>query len=243
VSTGHRHKSDLSDDELVDLLAEALDSAKIKKRLSEHYTLVTDYDIPLLGSSSIGGRKVYLDRHLKYGPKNGHGGWPYGILPLQGKSIDVRPPLVRHERLEQACEDILGWPYKIAHAVATRWEHDLVKRKGFDPEKYEDVLAPYIKADQHERIVKVPTDLDRRPMLAPPVDRKLIDHVNATTNKEKRTHAAVIYVSKSDKPQTCAGCIHFVGLAYGGPACEGVKDPIAAAGWCRRYLKGAMDAS
>src|SRR6266446_6122360 len=140
MSAGHHHREhDLEPAELDDLLAEALANRKVKARLAKPWNLSIAYDIPLLGSSAIGGGTVYLDRHLR-----NNGGGPFGILPLEGRAIDVKPPLIRHERLEQAIEDELGWPYKLAHPVAQHWEEKLVKAKGFDPKAYERMLEPYI---------------------------------------------------------------------------------------------------
>jgi len=234
MSAGHHHPSKLSERELDDLLDKALAHPKIKERLAKPYKLVTNCDIALLGSSSIGGHSVYLDRHLR--GRN----CPYGVILVRGKPLDVKPGLIRHERLEQAIEDILGWEYDRAHPVAQRWEDRDYRRKGFDPADVERAFRPFIKSDEHERIVRTPTDLDMRPLLAPPKSATLINHINATAQKEKRPHESVGYVARSKTKSHCAGCVHFVEPKYGGPACTGVRSPIDPAGWCRRFRSGDL---
>lgn len=237
MSAGHHAPHKLSTAELDDLLDEALANPKIKKRLARAYMLVSTFDIALLGSSSINGANVYLDRHLREGCS------AYGVLNVQSRKLNVIPGLIRHERLEQALEDELGWPYlPLAHNVAQHWEERDYRAKGSDPRAVEKAFVPFIKHDEHERITKTPTDLDMRPLLAPPVSRALIDHINATAQKEKRTHEAVKYVAKSViAGQSCARCWHFVEPKYGGPACVGVRSPIDAAGWCRRFGRGKLE--
>lgn len=232
MSSAHPHTAKLSKSELADLLAEALANPKVKARLAKPYKLVTSYDIALLGSSSIGGENVYLDRHLREGKA------PFGVLTVAGRKLDVKPGLVRHERLEQALEDIFGWSYEIAHEVATAYEEQLYRAKGFDPRKVEAAFEPYIKKDEGENIVRTPTDLDMRPMLG---DKKLLARVKAATEKEKKTHESVGYVAKSNKPnQSCGKCKMFIRPEYGGPCCTLVKSPITAGGWCRRFWAGTL---
>lgn len=174
MSRGHTHAHDLSKAELDDLLAEALANLKVKRRLARPFKLDHTYDIALLGSSAVGGGTVYLDRHLRAKGK------PFGILPLQGRWIDVKQPLIRHERLEQTLEDELGWPYEpIAHPVAEHWEEQLVKKMGFDPKAYERMLEPLIKADEVEKLQRIPTDLDLRPLMSDsePEDKTILKHI------------------------------------------------------------------
>ena len=134
MSSGHHRSSDLTQSELDELLTEALAHPKVKRCLALPFTLVKDFDIPYLGSSSIGGKKVFLDRHLKFRD------WPYGILPLQYRRIDVKPPLIRHERLEEILENELGWSYfKYAHPTAQHYEERWVRLRGFDPKDYEKI--------------------------------------------------------------------------------------------------------
>jgi hypothetical protein len=237
VSSGHHAHSALDAAELDHLLDEALANANVKARLAKPFELVTQFDICLLGSSSIGGRKVYLDRHLRFGNR------PYGVIMVGDRPLDVKPGLIRHERLEQALEDCLGWPYlPLAHPVAQRWEERDYKAKGFDPRDVERAFRQYIKFDAHERITKSPTDLDMRPLLSPPVSQSMIARINQTDQREKRSQQSVAYVAKSVRPsQRCDICRHYVDPKYAGsPACTGVDSPISPDGWCRRFSKGSL---
>lgn len=238
MSAGHgkggEHK--LAPRDLDDFLDEALAHAKIKARLARPFKLKTNFDIALLGSSGIGGGNVYLDRHLK------HDSWPYGVLPVAGNRLDVKLGLVRHERLEQACEDVFGWPYDLAHQVAQQWEERDYRQKGFDPAAVERAFEPFIKADAKEKIEKCPTDLDLRPEIAPPKDTAIIAHIKQCQNKEKTAHEKVGYVEKSRMAnQSCGKCAMFIEEKYGGPACTLVRDPIISGGWCRRFRRGKLE--
>lgn len=234
MSSGHHHKSTLTEAELDDILDEVLADKKVQDRLARPYKLIISFDIALLGSSSVGGGHVYLDRHLR---SDGH---PYGVILVGKRPLDTKSGLVRRERLEQALEDVFGWSYDLSHHIAQHWEERDYRRKGFDPGAVERAFRPFIKQDEHERIAKTPTDLDMRPLLAPPKSTELIRHINATAQKEKRTHQSVGYVAKSNIRARCAGCVHLIAAKYGGPACEGVQSPIDPAGWCRRFHKGTM---
>jgi hypothetical protein len=186
----HSHSHKFTDKELNEVLDDCLSHPKIKARLARPYKLVTSFDIALLGSSSIGGARVYLDRHLR------HDGGPFGVILVERKPLDVKPGLIRHERLEQALEDELGFTYEHAHVIAQHWEERDYRRKGFSPGDVERAFKPYIKQDEHERIQKSPTDLDLRPVIAPPKSTALLKRINETAQREKRSHASVDYVSK-----------------------------------------------
>src|ERR1700756_3888152 len=105
MSAGHHHPSTFTQGQLDDILDKVLANKKVKEALARPYTLVTDYDIALLGSSSVDHRHVYLDRHLR--SRN----CPYGVIVVDKSKLDVKPGLVRHERLEQILEDVFGWSY------------------------------------------------------------------------------------------------------------------------------------
>lgn len=236
MSRGDRRHHDLSGREMDRLLDDVLANPAIKARLARPYRLLTIYDIALLGSSSIGGAHVYLDRHLR------ENGQPYGVLKIKGRPFDIRAHLVGHERLEQAIEDVLGWPYlMLAHPLATHAENRSVTMRGGDPVAYEAALKPFIKADESERITKTPSDLDMRPLMAWG-DDKVIAQVKAVAQKEKRDHASVGYVGQSQRSgQQCSKCAMFIAEKYVGPACTGVQSPIAPDGWCRRFKVGKLD--
>lgn len=235
MSAGQYGVRELSHAELDSLLEHALADPGVKKRLARGFRLDVEHDVALLGSSAIGGWTVFLDRHMKF--RN----WPYGIIPVQSRRLDSRPGLIRHERLEQACEDCLGWPYLLAHQVAEHFENRYYASKGFDPAAVERAYRPFIKSDALEKIVKTPTDLDKRPLLAPPQDTKILERIKAAEQKEKRTHESVKYEEKSmHTSKNCGKCAMFIQPMYGGPACVGVQDSIASGGYCRRFRAGKL---
>src|SRR5215831_9182251 len=158
MSAGHhRNRSKISPEELDRLLS----LAPVRRALAQPYKVDIRHDVPYVGSSSIDRRTVYLDRHLH------SAGQRHGMVWIGAKLTNVRPSIVRHERVEPVIENELGWPYPRAHLVATAAEERMVD----DPKAYEAALRPFIKADEHESLVKVPTDLDIRPVLAAPVDK------------------------------------------------------------------------
>jgi hypothetical protein len=223
------------------LVDESLKDPKIKAWLGRPFDVVTKYDMWYLGSSSIGGEHVYLDRHLCAPGKS------VGVIEIDGKMTNVRPPLIRHERLEQALEDVWNLPYLAndpddpsAHVLATIYEHRIVKNS----RSYERALRPFIKASQHERLVAVPGDVDLRPVLSPPFDRELLARIRRAMEDGKAAHGApdVAYEEKSTMPlgMKCANCRMFVAPVYGGPACTGVRDPIVPGGYCKRFKRGKL---
>lgn len=233
MSAGHRHKTDLTAHELDDLLDEVLANPKVKARLAKPFKLITDKDIPLLGSSSIGWVNVYTDVHLKYRD------WPYGYIPVEGKRLDVKCGLIRHERLEPILENVYGWNYSPpSHEIAQHWEERLYKEMGFDPRAVEKAFKPFIRNDESEPLPNVPLDLDLRPEMWEP---KLLERVKLAQNAQKRTHLSVGYTFESKFPtRSCDTCAMFIDKAYGGPGCTLVKDQISPKGWCRSFSRGSL---
>ena len=236
MSGGHHLKHELTRSELDDLLDEALANPKVKLELSMPFKVITTKDIPLLGSSSVNRKNLYLDRHLRY--RN----WPYAVLPVEDGRLNVKPGLIRHERLEPILENVFGWPYaKIAHPVAQHYEERDYLWRGFDSKRVEKAFEPYIRKDEAEPLADVPTDLDLRPMLD---DVKLLERTRAAQDAQKRTHESVGYVSVSKLPnQKCQLCAMFVSSKFGGPACVGVKSEIDPSGWCKRFKRGSLETS
>jgi hypothetical protein len=244
MSSGHRgREKTLSLAERKDIFQEAKSDPKFDKRMARPFRLSTEYDIPLLGSSSKDGSTVYLDRHLRY--RNN----PYGLIPVNGKLMNVKFPLIEHERVEQALEDIYGLKYEQAHEVATFAEHRIVEFKGFDPDDYEKALEPYIKADDHERLVRIPPDLDIRPELAPPVDKALLARLKKGRASGGRTVKATERIGRDaflylegtvpDFAQ-CSSCYLFA-RDKGRCAILGPDFEVRPENTCGLYLEGAYD--
>lgn len=110
-----------------------------------------DYDIPYLAGYSRSGKIVYVDRHV-----------PMQLL-VAGRRLNILPFLIVHERTEKALMDFLDYDYPEAHQIATYAEHHELRKMSVTPSSYERALDPYITADRHEKITKVPIDLDLKP--------------------------------------------------------------------------------
>ena len=96
-------------------------------------------------------------------------------------------------------------------------------------------MQHWAKADEHERLVKMPKDYDTRPILAPPVNRALVAAVRRAMGGEgetrKLTKAAVDYTVSGTNKEHCAICEHYVDPNE----CSKVKGYIASRGWCDRF--------
>lgn len=169
MSAGDPHKHGVTPGEMHTVVSRAA----VQKELDKPFTLNREYDLPYLAGYSQDGKTIYIDRHL---PK---------ALKIDGKSVDVTPFLIEHERVEKALIDQLGYGYWKAHWNATEAEEEKVVAAGFKRAPYEAVLKPYIKADDRERIVKIPPDLDLTPYKAKPVDREMLAHIERLMKMEK----------------------------------------------------------
>lgn len=152
MSTGHQHAGKMPLEEAKRLLHMAMGNASFRTRLFDSkYRIDRDFDIPYLAGYSKDGRVIYVDRHL-----------PIQLL-IGGVRIAILPYLTTHERTEKALLDFFDFRYTKAHLVATFAEHKELRSRNVNPILYEHALDPYIKADQHEKILKVPKDLDFEP--------------------------------------------------------------------------------
>lgn len=130
-----------------------------------------EHDLPYLAGYSKDGSTIYIDRHL---PQELTAEW-------EGHKRLFSPDyfLQLHEETEKALIDALGWIYQQAHSVANRVEMRAVLGAGIFLQPYKRALNPFIKADQLEKLEKVPADLDMTPYYAEPVDQKLIKRMEA----------------------------------------------------------------
>ena len=134
------------------ILHQAMGNAAFRTRLYDSkYRIDRDFDIPYLAGYSKDGRVIYVDRHL-----------PIQLL-IGGRRIAILPYLTTHERTEKALLDFFDFKYTKAHQVATFAEHKELQSQNISPNLYEKALDPYIKADQVEKITRVPLDLDMEP--------------------------------------------------------------------------------
>lgn len=148
------------------------------------------FDLPYGAGYNLTGSRGYLDRHVPIIWKM--------KLELTGNKIKahiVKYPM-RHEFFESACIRLLSMKYEEAHHHAVRAEWSLVTSDGFDWPFYENQWKPYIKADEVERLQRVPPDLD----LSPYEGTKLHDILKERMNSTRKT-ARGMFLRKAASPQ------------------------------------------
>ena len=153
-----------------------LSNEEVKAHLESNYNLIKTYDIPYLAGYSKDGKHIYFDRHLK-------------LITTPPDSFDVTNYLIIHERVEKALIDVFDYTYETAHAVALRCEYDAVVGDGHDWKKYSDYLKPFIKSAEHEKLEKVPGDLD----LTPYEDDNDLDILNRLKKTTVKTNLRSIF--------------------------------------------------
>lgn len=159
MSTGHFHSTNSKSGQTE--LKRCLSSSRVRGRLAEKFRVDRTFDIPYLAGYSRTGKVIYVDRHLPI------------VLNIAGKRTPILQYLIIHERIEKALIDLMDLDYDEAHKIATFAEYRELAGKGITPAAYERALDPYIKADQHKKIERVPRDLDFKPY-ADSRDMKLI---------------------------------------------------------------------
>lgn len=156
MSTGHRHAEAAGSQSA--LLVRRLEKDPEVRRLLCRYERLDDtYDLPYLAGYSKDGKVIYIDRHLPETLSYTH----------DGKFREYRPRsfLIDHESFEKAVIDALGWRYAHAHEAATGYERRHVMQAGLIWQPYQEAYRPFIKADEHEKLKRVPADLDLTPYL------------------------------------------------------------------------------
>jgi hypothetical protein len=208
------------------------DDQHVMQNYYRDYVVNKEYDIPYLGGYSVDGHTVYLDRHL-----------PDEITFEQdGRKYNFRPSetIPYHERFEKAIMDAIGWSYSHAHRAANANERRYVVQLGLPWSEYQKSLEPYIKADEIEKLVKVPPDLDMRPYYDPPVDHKLVDRLEqAMDGGDVRKSKKEVKYSLGHKDSHCGpvakwkggDCTHFI-TPHG---CEKVQGYINPTYWCELF--------
>lgn len=209
-------------------LDRVLNNPLVKERLLRPRKIIRDFDQPYVGGYSSNGEHIYLDRHLPEELK----------LELDGQKRTVRPitflaEYMGHEPVEWSVMDALGWSYGHAHSgPATGSERRKVLRD-LGPgwwQAWQHEIEKYVKADAHEKITKMPADYDMRPLLYPPVNHKLVDHVRQVMggSTAKKSKHEVEYTDNGHPGTRCKDCEHF----QAPQSCEKVRGKIARAGWC-----------
>ena len=132
-----------------------MDDPEVRKLLWRVEQVDDSHDIPYLAGYSTDGKTIYIDRHLPEMLGYEHGG--------RKKEYSPRSFLHDHEAMEKALIDALGWRYTHAHDVATAYERRHVLQAGLSWKPYQAAYRPFIKADEHEKLKKVPKELDLTP--------------------------------------------------------------------------------
>lgn len=206
----------------------------VRQRLFKNHFVNREYDIPYLGGYSKDGDTIFFDRHL-----------PDKIeFQLDGKKHSFSPFqfLERHEAFEKAVMDALGWKYSAAHEAATAYERRAVVAAGLPWPEYQRSYKPYIKADEHEAIKKIPKDLDLRPYLEPPVDQALVARIETAMEgggSEGKHKKGEVEYSDGHPGSHCGPtdkwpkgyCAHFISPH----SCEEVIGYINPTKWCKLF--------
>lgn len=160
MSAGHRHHGATGTQST--LLVNRLEKdPEVRRLLWRHEGVDDTCDLPYLAGYSTDGKTIYIDRHLPDTLSYTH----------DGKFREYRPRsfLIDHESFEKAVIDALKWRYGHAHEAATGYERRHVMQAGLLWKPYQEAYQPYIKADEHEKLKRVPHDLDLTPYLDDPV--------------------------------------------------------------------------
>jgi hypothetical protein len=130
------------------------------------------YDMPYVAGYNMKGTQIYIDRHLPFMDK------------IDGKQVCVRDYLAIHEATEKALLTLWEHKYEAAHHIATAVEYKAVQDAGIKVLAYKKFFEPYIKQDAHEKLEKIPADLDLTPMAD---DYKLLKHLRPLMEKDRKT--------------------------------------------------------
>ena len=233
MSAGHKHSSGGFGIDTVHL-ERVLKNVAVQEALARPFTVDRTFDIPFIAGYNRDASKVFIDRHMPRLIK----------LYLDGRYIEIDPTrtLIEHEHTEKSLIDALGYDYERAHKVATAAERRLFL-KLFGPSLwsvYQAKFDQYAKNDEHEKLVRVPQDLDLTPYTAPPVDRSLLAHLEKFVHPEKHTKEEAEYASDKGKPNHHCGPDKYWRSNY----CEYWREPnrcskvsgyIAARGGCKYF--------
>ena len=124
-----------------------LSDPRFIKEFEQNYKVNRDCDIPYVAGYSKDDKTIFIDRHYR---------------KMMGK-VDTEPYVFIHEKCEKAIIDIFGIDYQKAHHIATHLERMTIDRDGIDWDKYEHFVIKQYKHIGHEKLTKIPHDLDLTP--------------------------------------------------------------------------------
>lgn len=233
MSAGHEHVG-VSGGHGSLLIDRLLKNPEIREGLYKQRTVNQEYDLPYLGGYSKGGDTIYIDRHLP----------DVLFYDADGQKREFNPLefIKDHEVFEKTVMDVLHWGYSASHEAATGYERRNVLKAGLFWKPYNSVVERYVKADEHEKLKKVPADLDMAPYYAKPVDHSLIarmEKVMGTKNSAKKSKSEVDYSDQGHETSHCGPtkawphgyCSHFEAPS----GCELVRGEINKRGWCKLW--------
>jgi len=170
MSVGHHHAIEERHAAQYDWLCR---QAWFKMAMAHRPDVVTSYDLPYLGGSSVGMERIYVDVHA--------------YLTVANNRLLLG--LIKHEHVEGVLLEH-GWRYAIepeaSHLVATVAENREYVSLGISPEEANRIYRPLIKADELERLVCCPSDLHMEPYTEPPVDRRLLARLQLAQRRDPR---------------------------------------------------------
>lgn len=107
----------------------------------------TEFEIPYLAGTSVDGKTIYRDSKTAPGYKSS-----------KGKDVSTDRYFKIHERVEKAFLD-QGFPYILAHQLATQIEYTAVKSDGHDVQEYDDKTQEMVQKAQERSSYSTPPDL------------------------------------------------------------------------------------
>jgi hypothetical protein len=178
MSSGHHHQE--SPAVSMATMERLLANPEVREKLFILRQEDNNFDIPYIAGYSRDGKTLYFDRHLPETTK----------LKLDGQTKEINPRefLRKHESLEKAVIDALGWGYFPAHAAATAYERRHVLQV-LGPQwwmPYQHEMDGYAKADEHEKIKRAPKNLDLTPYKTAPINHKLLAAIHKAQGHGKR---------------------------------------------------------
>ena len=124
-----------------------LSDPRFKREFERSYHVDRSCDVPYVAGYSKDNKTVFVDRHFK---------------KMMGK-VNVEPYVFVHEKAEKALIDVFGLHYQVAHEIAEYLERLTVERDGLNWDKYEKFVMKQYKHIGHEKVEKVPHNLDLTP--------------------------------------------------------------------------------
>ena len=124
-----------------------LSDPRFKREFDSPYKVDRSCDVPYVAGYAKDGKRVFVDRHFK---------------KMMGK-VNVEPYVFVHEKAEKALIDVFGLHYQVAHEIAEYLERLTVERDGLNWDKYEKFVMKQYKHIGHEKVEKVPHNLDLTP--------------------------------------------------------------------------------